>query len=396
MYPTDLEAHLESYGGWTGLSITDSDTLLLTPAKTTISETTLEGGYVKIQSNESGERFWVHVVKYDAETGLVFGLVANQLINTELEPWHPIYFHIFYVWEVSFFLRDGDGLEEGTVDVHLVPPEQAPNEYQSASIRYEGDVNEGALEGYGTMTFPDGHQYVGELKNNLPDGQGKLTFVDETTFTGSYVAGERHGYGVQTYKDGAKFDGEWEHDKWLEGTLAHADGSTYAGQFKDLLYHGNGFFTFANGTTHEGRFKNNVPDGVGTYIGEDDTWEGTWTAGELVTGKLITEEFVYTGEFKDMEPHGYGTFKHLETSFTYKGEFREFAYHGHGTLTVLDEFTYTGQWNDDQMHGQGVMTFPDGSKFVGEFKDDVSYDGTEYDADGNIVATESKGVHTKM
>ena len=44
------------------------------------------------------------------------------------------------------------------------------------------------------------------------------------------------------------------------------------------------------------------------------------------------------------------------------------------------------------MHGQGTFTSPDGDKYVGEWKEGNPWEGTEYDKDGNVIATYSAGV----
>ena len=94
--PTDLEAHLKSYGEWADLSGSESGTPLLTPAKITIPESIPNGAVVKVQSVESGERFWIEVVRYEPESGTIWGLVANELMQTDLAFWQPVSFHVFF------------------------------------------------------------------------------------------------------------------------------------------------------------------------------------------------------------------------------------------------------------------------------------------------------------
>ena len=173
MYPTDLEAHLESYGGWTDLSGKESDTPLLTPARTSISKTIVQGSAVKVQHAESGERFWIEVGNFDPESGSIWGLVANELFATELDKWHPVVFHVFSVWDVLLpdeVERRSDGDEEV---VALVPSDHLPNTPPPEDHKYEGEVSDGEMHGFGTLTEPGGHVYVGEFRNNLRHGHGK-------------------------------------------------------------------------------------------------------------------------------------------------------------------------------------------------------------------------------
>ena len=46
---------------------------------------------------------------------------------------------------------------------------------------------------------------------------------------------------------------------------------------------------------------------------------------------------------------------------------------------------YVGEYKDGLLNGQGTSTLFDGSKYVGEFKDGKSWNGTEYNKDGNII-----------
>ena len=43
-----------------------------------------------------------------------------------------------------------------------------------------------------------------------------------------------------------------------------------------------------------------------------------------------------------------------------------------------------------------TYTYPDGSTYVGEWKEHYEWEGTEYDKDGNVIATYSEGVETEI
>jgi TPR repeat protein len=218
MYPTDLEAHLESYGGWTDLSDTNSDTSFLTPAKVTVSESNLEDAHVRVQAAESGERFWIHVIRYEPESGSIWGLVANELIQTDLAPWQPVHFHVFSVWAV---IPPGEieGLSEGEGLVYMVDADHAPNEPPPQDWKYEGDVSDGKWHGHGTLAEPDGRVYVGEFRDGLRHGHGKQTFGDDGSYVGQFKAGEPHGPGTRTLADGTKINYEYR-----EGIIVSSDG----------------------------------------------------------------------------------------------------------------------------------------------------------------------------
>lgn len=72
---------------------------------------------------------------------------------------------------------------------------------------------------------------------------------------------------------------------------SYDDGSSYKGNFKDGLYHGQGTFTWANGDKYEGEFK------------EGSRIKGTYTWPEKRKGYM----YKYIGEFKNNEFEGEGT-----------------------------------------------------------------------------------------
>ena len=144
---TDLEGHFEKYGRWTDLGSPESEGSVLTTAKVTIAGNNLQGKYVKVQHRESGERFWVDVLAHDVKTGGIYGLVANKLVDTALNRWHPVCFHIFHVWVAEdrpehrgkIMLEVKPINEEKT---KLVPSDHPPHEeYVGEEITDTGEEN---------------------------------------------------------------------------------------------------------------------------------------------------------------------------------------------------------------------------------------------------------------
>ena len=45
-------------------------------------------------------------------------------------------------------------------------------------ITYRGEVQNGTMNGTGTMTGPNGHKYEGEWKDGQPNSPGALTFLN--------------------------------------------------------------------------------------------------------------------------------------------------------------------------------------------------------------------------
>ena len=62
--------------------------------------------------------------------------------------------------------------------------------------------------------------------------------------------------------------------------------------------------------------------------------------------------------------------------------------HGQGVYKyVVEDAVYTGEWKDGQQNGIGTFTFPNGSKDVGEWKaNKLNGEAIQYFADGNIYS----------
>ncbi len=58
---------------------------------------------------------------------------------------------------------------------------------------------------------------------------------------------------------------------------------------------------------------------------------------------------------------------------------------GQGSWSYYDGRTYEGEFKDGKFNGQGTMTLKNGKKYVGEYKDGGTWEGTEYDKNGNII-----------
>ena len=68
-----------------------------------------------------------------------------------------------------------------------------------------------------------------------------------------------------------------------QGTFTYANGTKYAGEWKDGKPHGQGTGTFSNGDKYVGEHKDGKGHGQGTYTYADGTVEkGIWENGELV------------------------------------------------------------------------------------------------------------------
>jgi hypothetical protein len=94
---------------------------------------------------------------------------------------------------------------------------------EKRQAKYEGEIVTGVPNGWGTITFPSGSNYVGGFKDGKRTGQGTMSFFDGGKYKGKYEGkwndGRKNGQGTETYPSGRKYEGEWKNNKPWEGTL---------------------------------------------------------------------------------------------------------------------------------------------------------------------------------
>ena len=283
-YPTDINAYVESFGGWTDLGALESGDALLTPSTADISTSNLEGGSVEVQHAESQEKFWIKVVRIDASTGILYGLVKKEFAKAKLSRWQPVQCHVFQIWDAVF---------------------PRPKE---------------------TLNLADGSTYIGEVSDGFPDGEGVWTLEDGTEYVGESKAGKWEGYGTMTDPDGGRYTGEWENDKRHgQGVLSGKDKDdgrpmALSGEFKDGLPIGQATEVMPDGSIYVG--------GVGRKDeGVCKEGHGTWT---------FLDGAEYVGEFRDDNVNGQGTWNYPD-GHMYVGQLKDGRFHGHGTMTYVGE-----------------------------------------------------------
>ena len=90
---------------------------------------------------------------------------------------------------------------------------------EKRQAKYEGEILTGVPNGWGTITFPSGSNYVGGFKDGKRTGQGTMSFFDGGKYKGKWKDGRKNGQGTETYSSGRKYEGEWKNNKPWEGTL---------------------------------------------------------------------------------------------------------------------------------------------------------------------------------
>lgn len=106
------------------------------------------------------------------------------------------------------------------------------------------------------------------------------------------------------------------------------------------------------GGVYTGEWKDDKPNGYGKFVySQDVIYEGEWKDGKLHGQGIATgyEGTRFEGEWKYGKLDGYGT--KSDNGNTYVGEFKEGMMHGKGTLTMADGTSYVGTFVKDQYVG---------------------------------------------
>ena len=85
--------------------------------------------------------------------------------------------------------------------------------------KYRGEILDGKPNGLGTLTLPNGENYVGEWKDGERHGQGTHLSPDGKKYEGEWKDDKKHGLGTETYPNGSKYVGEFKKGKRLRKKL---------------------------------------------------------------------------------------------------------------------------------------------------------------------------------
>src|SRR5574341_926271 len=171
----------------------------------------------------------------------------------------------------------------------------------------------------------------GGCKDGYAHGEGRAVSVDgKRTYAGEFAQGYFSGQGDYDWGDGTTYAGEFKKSKKHgHGILAYQDKSKYTGEFRNNVYDGDGTYVSADGDTYVGRFKDNEMDGEGVY---------TWPNGDR-----------YKGEFRDDTMNGQGEYAYAAGGMRYVGRFKDGKKDGEGTL-----FTATGAVKQTWKNGEKI------------------------------------------
>ncbi len=131
--------------------------------------------------------------------------------------------------------------------VGVAPDRSAPRPVETA---------EQSLEDVRVVEFPNGDRYEGQVRDGLLDGWGVYYFSNGDRYEGRFRSDLKHGYGVLYFHNGDVYKGAFSNDRRDgEGTYLFAGGARYTGQFRDGKRHGRGRYEYENGQVVVGEFK---------------------------------------------------------------------------------------------------------------------------------------------
>lgn len=291
---------------------------------------------------------------------------------------------------------------------------------------YNGDWIDGAIEGAGSLNYPDIGVYTGEFKTSQKCGNGSFLWNNGDQYSGSWDNDQLDGEGTYTFSNGGTLKGKFENNSFYEGTyflqtdeltitvlfaefqsqsvnFTLKDGTTYSGDCNAAVLSGKGEMTYPNGDAFSGEYQDGLRNGVGVYTWSNgDCYDGNWERDQM------SGEGVYTfqsgaeliGAF-DNNRFESGTYKatdllgnysvtitnykiedamiQLNNGILYEGEFDGTYINGEGSITYANGDQYTGSFSEGKRNGQGTYTWRTGEKYSGNWvNDSMEGEGTYY------------------
>ncbi|KAM6452911.1 ALS2 C-terminal-like protein isoform 2-T3 [Liasis olivaceus] len=213
-----------------------------------------------------------------------------------------------------------------------------------------GDAGKGfdpPLCRFGTFTFrAEGRfknaTYQGEWCLGKPHGKGTLTWPNGQNYVGDFKKGLENGFGICLIPCGSKDCYNCYKCHWREGRM-----------------NGYGICEYGNETVYKGYFKDNLRQGFGI----------------LDSPPATGHPFKYTGHWKKDKKSGYGIWDDKERGERYIGMWENDQRHGPGIVVMQSGVCFQRTFHLDKMVGSGVLLLEDDSVYEGNFTNDLSFVG---------------------
>ena len=359
--------------------------------------------------------------KKGVTTGIVLTVIFELLVIASVgyfAYFHDFHFRTIYEFENVLLgsVKRNSGTYTGATDFGYFDGVGTFN-YATGTV-YEGEWDDNAMSGSGTLTVPDLGEYVGAFSNGKKDGIGKFTWDDGTFYQGEWNEDKLNGDGEYHTKDGAVYKGSFKDNKLENGTcqfsnktgkykleyadglikkaqISFKDGSYYEGDSDGLTISGTGKITYANGDSYEGEFLEGKRSGKGKYTwASGDSYEGVWLNDFCEgDGKYSFENgFVSAGTFKENRlfegessfVNEYGEYNAtivegitkkiivtLTDGTTIEGEGDINGNICKAKIVYPNGDTYDGEILNGMKHGKGTYKWSKGASYDGAWKNDV-------------------------
>uniref|UniRef100_A0A670JNS4 ALS2 C-terminal like n=1 Tax=Podarcis muralis TaxID=64176 RepID=A0A670JNS4_PODMU len=200
---------------------------------------------------------------------------------------------------------------------------------------------------FSSFTFQEegrfkGATYEGEWRLSKPHGKGTLTWPDGRNYVGDFQEGMEHGFGICLIPRASEDRYDCYKCHWREGKMS-----------------GYGICEYGDEMVYKGYFKDNVRQGFGILENASDA----------------EQPFKYSGHWENDKKHGYGVWDDKERGERYIGMWQEDQRHGPGLVLMQSGVCYQRTFHMDKMVGPGTLLLEDDSIFVGNFTRDLTFVG---------------------
>lgn len=190
-----------------------------------------------------------------------------------------------------------------------------------------------------------------------------MIFMNGDIYVGDFKGILPHGKGKYTWSDGTIYDGDWEEGKMTgKGHISWPSGAKYDGDFSGGYLHGSGTLIGPDGSNYSGSWRMNIQHGLGKKLYcNSDIYDGLWKEGvHEGGGKYIWNSGnIYIGNWKGGKMCGRGVMK-WENGDLYNGFWLDGVRHGSGFYRFVDGGYYFGTWSRGLKDGPGTY-YPAGS-----------------------------------
>ncbi|XP_065869670.1 phosphatidylinositol 4-phosphate 5-kinase 8-like [Euphorbia lathyris] len=164
-------------------------------------------------------------------------------------------------------------------------------------------------------------------------------------YIGDFKGVVPHGKGKYTWTDGTVYDGDWEEGKMMgKGQIFWSSGAKYEGDFSGGHLHGIGTFTGSDGSEYRGAWRMNIQHGFGR--------------------KQYANSDIYEGSWKEGVHEGSGRYS-WNSGNTYIGNWKAGRMYGRGVMKWANGDLFDGFWVNGLRNGSGVYKFEDGGYYFG-------------------------------